>query len=59
MGTQGVKRPPTSIQYRGEELWSYTSTPAYVFIAQCLTNFTFLQKGPTKDQISYINLWVI
>jgi hypothetical protein len=28
--------PLTSIQYRGQELWSYTSTPPYVFMTQCL-----------------------
>jgi hypothetical protein len=29
---------PTSHQVRGQEWWSYTSTPPYVFLAWCLIN---------------------
>jgi hypothetical protein len=50
----GVKRPEawswpvTSIQRRGQEWWSYTCTPPYVFMAQYFLPLCYTQSKPPR-----------
>jgi hypothetical protein len=41
MGTWGYF-PEDKVAGRGQEWWSYTFTPQYVFMVWCLVNFTFI-----------------
>jgi hypothetical protein len=58
--TVGSRRRPFSIQYRGQEWWSYTSVPPYVFIVWCLIkhrdNLPCLKRTSAKNCVSGITI---